>query len=124
MHNEKTEEELAFIKIFTRLICMKTAFEYEKERRMLEFLTNSEFYYDVLCEAIYSVMNDDGVETLSLDEKGFSRLNLFSPLGFDAGFELLSKDDVSNPDDDVVVYINIVLQRLMQRVAQEERRRA
>lgn len=124
MHYEKTEEELAFIKIFTRLICAKTTFEHEKERRMLEFITNSEFYYDVLCEAVYSVMTDNGVETLSLDEKGFSRLNLFSPLAFDAGFELLSKDDVSNPNDDVIVYINVVLQRLLQRVILEERRRA
>ncbi len=124
MHNEKTEEEKAFIKLFTRLICKRSAFEHEKERNMLEFITNAEFYYDVLCEGVYSVMTDDGVETLSLDEKGFSRLNLFSPLGFDAGFELLSKDDVSNPNDDVIVYINIVLQRLMQRFILEERRRA
>ena len=69
MHNEKTEEEKAFIKLFTRLICSKSAFEQEKERKMLEFITNSEFYYDVLCEGVYSVMTDDGVETLSLDEK-------------------------------------------------------
>lgn len=124
MHYDKTEEELAFIKIFTRLICAKISFQHEKERRMLEFITNSEFYYDVLCEAVYSVMVDDGVETLSLDEKGFSRLNLFSPLVFDAGFELLSKDDISNPYDDVIVYVNVVIQRLLQRVLIEERRRA
>ena len=124
MHYDKTEEELAFIKIFTRLICAKSVFEHEKERRMLEFITNAEFYYDVLCEAIYSVMTDDGVETLSLDDKGYARLNLFSPIGFDSGFELLSKDDVSNPCDDVIVYINVVLQRLLQRVIYEERRRA
>lgn len=124
MHNEKTEEEKAFIKLFTRLICTMSSYEHEKERRMLEFITNSEFYYDVLCEGVYSVMTDDGVGTLSLDETGFTRLNLFSPLGFDAGFELLSKEDVSNPDDDVIIYINIVLQRLMQRVMFEERCRA
>lgn len=123
MHNEKTEEEKVFVKLFTKLICIRTSFDSEKERKMLEFITNSEFYYDVLCEAVYSVMTDDGVETLSLDETGFSRLNLFTPLGFDAGFELLSKDDVSSPNDDVIIYINLILQRLMQRVMLEERRR-
>lgn len=124
MHYEKTEEELAFIKLFSRLICTKSAFNSEKERQLFEFIINSEFYYDVLCEAIYSVMTDDGVETLSLDDKGYARLNLFSPIGFDSGFELLSKDDVSNPHDDVIVYVNLVLKRLMQRVLKEERRRA
>ena len=124
MHYTKTEQELLFTKLYSKLICSNSVFNHEKERKVMEFINNSEFYYDVFCEAIYSVMTDDRVETLSLDEKGHIRLNLCSPLPFDAGFELLSKDDVSNPNDDVIVYVNIVLHRLMQRVAFEERRRA
>ena len=116
MTKHMTEQELLYKKLVTNLICVKDVPSKEKNFLLYNFLNQSEYYYDVFCDSIYILMTDDSVETLSLDDTGYARFNFVRLDDFFVGFELLSKKDIASPEDDVVVYINLALERLRNRL--------
>lgn len=108
-------EEKWFKALVSELICYKMDLSEERERRLLNFHNQAEFYYDVFCESIYILSTRNDVETLSLDDFGYTQFNYINNDNI-FGYALLSKEDIRNSNDDIILYINLALGRLEKRL--------
>lgn len=117
MTKNLTEQELLFNRLVSELITYKNISIEEKQVSLLNFLSQSEFYYDVFCESVYILMTNDSIDTLSIDNTGYSRFDIIV-LNDDnfVGFELLTKEDIVSVNDDIIVYIDLALKRLQTRL--------
>lgn len=117
MTKNLTEQELLFNRLVSELITYKNISNEEKQVSLLNFLSQSEFYYDVFCESVYILMTNDSIDTLSIDNTGYSRFDIIV-LNDDnfVGFELLTKEDIVSVNDDIIVYIDLALKRLQTRL--------
>lgn len=119
MVKSDSRQELLFKTLVTDLIRCKDIRMKEKEYRLVNFWNQPEFYYDVFCESIYMLMTDDSVDTLSIDDSGYSRFDIIVLADdFYPGFELLTKEDIRPDVDDLIVYVDIALSRLRNRLKQ------
>ena len=117
MSKSLTNHELRFKTLVSDLIRCKDFHAREKENRLINFWNQSEFYYDVFCESIYMLMTDDSVDTLSIDDVGYSRFDVIVLSDdFFPGFELLTKEDIHPDVDDLIFYVDIALKRLDSRI--------
>lgn len=121
MSKSLTNYELLFKTLVSDLIRSKDFHTGEKEHRLINFWNQSEFYYDVFCESIYLLMTEDSVDTLSIDDVGYSRFDVIVLSDdFFPGFELLTKADIRPDVDDLIVYVDLALSRLENRVKSKQ----
>lgn len=112
-----TEQEMLYKKLVSKLILNNEVSLKEKEFRLFNFLNQSDFYYDVFCESVYQLMTNDSVETISLDDTGYPRVGFICLDDYYVGFELLSKNDIESAEDDIIIYVNLALERLQYRLS-------
>lgn len=108
-------QEMRFKALISELICYKMDLSEEREKRLINFHNNAEFYYDVFCESVHILLTRNTVETVSLDNFGYTHFNYINNDNI-LGYALLTKDDVVNPSDDIVTYIELALKRLEKRL--------
>lgn len=112
-----TNQEMMFRALVSELIRHKDVPEQDKEYRLVNFWNQPEFYYDVFCESIYILMIDDSIDSLSIDDSGYTRSDIIVLADdYFPGFELLSKEDMRDDVDDLIVYVDIALSRLSHRL--------
>lgn len=109
-----TQEKL-FKVLVSELICTKMDLSEERENRLINFYNQAEYYYDTFCEAVYLLMTNDNIETISLDDFGYAHFNHIGDNNL-IGHALLSKEDIINPSDDIILYIKLALRRLEARL--------
>lgn len=109
-----TQEKL-FTSLVSKLICKKVSFPAEREKQLISFYNLKELHYDNFCESVYILMSTNNISTISLDDFGYTRHDTLADAN-GIGYELLSKEDISSPYDDVIVYIELGLKRLQERL--------
>lgn len=107
-------QEMRFKVLVSEMICSKMDVSEEREKRLLNFYNNAEFYYDNFCESVYMLMTNNNVNNLSLDDFGYTHFDYIKNNSI--GYALLSKVDITNPSDDIIVYIELALKRLEARL--------
>lgn len=105
-----SKQEMLYKTLVSKLICNKVTSSEEREKRLFTFYNQSEFYYDVFCESVYMLMTRNSVNTIYLDEFGYTHFEF--PNDKIVGYELLSKEDIISYNDDIILYIELALTRL------------
>lgn len=108
-------EEKWFKALVTELICYKLDLSEEREQRLLGFHNQAEFYYGLFCESIYMLSVKNDIETISLDDFGYTHFNYINHDNI-VGYALLSEDDINQPVEDIILYIRMALERLDKRL--------
>ena len=113
-----TQEKL-FKTLVSKMICKKMPCSEEREQRLLAFYSQSEFFYDMFCESVYTLVSTNNISVISLDDFGHTQ---FDSVGENCGVgqALLSQKDVACPSDDIIIYIDLALQRLQNRLEATE----
>ncbi len=109
-----TQEKL-FKTLVSKMICKKMSCSEERERNLLAFHGQSEFFYDMFCEAVYTLVSTNNISVISLDD--FGRVQ-FDAAGDNCGVGqgLLCEKDVNISCDDIIVYVDLALSRLQNRL--------
>lgn len=109
-----TQEQL-FKTLVSKMICKKMPCSEERESHLLAFYGQSEFFYDMFCEAVYTLMSTNNISTISLDDFGLVR---FDAAGDTCGVGqgLLQLKDITDSGDDIIVYVDLALSRLQNRL--------
>ena len=108
-------QEMRFKALVSELICCKMDVSKERENRLLNFYNHAEFYYDAFCESVYMLTTRNNVDTISLDDFGYTHFNYINNDNI-LGYALLTKEDVVSPCDDIITYIELALKRLESRL--------
>ena len=117
MSKPLSRQERQFRTLVSDLIRCKDIRAKEKEYRLINFWNQSEYYYDVFCESIHMLMTDDSIDTLSIDDGGYTCFDIIVLADdYYPGYELLTKEDIQAEVDDIIIYIDIALSRLDTRI--------
>ena len=108
-------QEMRFKALVSEMICCKLDLSEEREKRLLNFYNHAEFYYEVFCESVYILQTRNNVDSLSLDDFGYTHFNYINTDKL-LGYALLTKEDIVNQNDDIILYIELALKRLEARL--------
>ena len=109
-----SKQEILFKTLVSNLICSKVASVEEREKRLLTFYSQAELYYDVFCDSVYMLTTNPNVNSLFLDEFGYTHFECSNDKFFVC--ELLRKEDIIGCNDDIILYIDLALGRLQYRL--------
>ena len=109
-----THEKL-FKTLISKMICKKMPCSEEREQRLLAFYSQSEFFYDMFCESVYTLVSTNNISVISLDDFGCTQFDAAGD-NCGAGQGLLYRKDITDSCDDIIVYVDLALSRLQNRL--------
>ncbi len=109
-----SKQERMFNRLVYEMICYKAKSKDEKEKRLFNFFSQSEFHYDVFCDSVYILMTKNNNNTIFLDEFGHTHFDYINDSVF--AYELLCSKDIEGYNDDIIKYIDLALFRLENRI--------
>lgn len=110
MLKTKTEKNYADI-VLTMIMNSADSIE-KKERKIKTFFNNQSYYYDNLCDNIYSMIVMKGTNVLTVDELGNSYVNLENRRADKKYYDVLVLNEFSPLCGDVIVLIELALNHL------------
>lgn len=109
----KTVHEQKFERLIHSIIDMMAAAESEKEQLIDEFDRHSDVCYDCFCDVVYYLSTaGGGSNTLSVDDRGKSYLNIKNKEKGHIYFDVLTLEDPVPLTQDIILYIDIALKEL------------
>lgn len=113
----KTLHELKFERLIHSIIDMMATSDEEKCHLIEEFNNHSDVYYDCFCDVIYYLSTaGGGVNTLSIDERGKSYLNIKTKEKGHIYFDVLTMEQPVPSFEDIILYIDIALKELEEKI--------
>lgn len=108
----KTKSEKKYVDLMISMIMHSDDSIEEKERRMKIFFNNHSYFYDNLCDNIYSLLFMSGTNVLTVDDEGNSYVNLHHKKQGKRYYDVLVLNEYSPFCSDVVMLVDLALNYL------------